>query len=108
MPDETNGKDDGKMSGIVSKVIQGVLVVLVVSGLTYVWSQVRTVRTHVEEVPTIKQWIGYADPTPAAPSAVERIAILETSLSSSLSDFRRKSFVFNDSHFQLETVNTVI
>ena len=28
--------------------------------------------------------------------------------SSSLSDFRRKSFVFNDSPFQLETVNTVI
>ena len=27
---------------------------------------------------------------------------------SSLSDFRRKSFVFNDSPFQLETVNTVI
>ena len=27
---------------------------------------------------------------------------------SSLSDFRRKSLVFNDSPFQLETVNTVI
>ena len=27
---------------------------------------------------------------------------------SSLSDFRRKSFVFNDGPFQLETVNTVI
>ena len=27
---------------------------------------------------------------------------------SRLSDFRRKSFVFNDSPFQLETVNTVI
>ena len=30
------------------------------------------------------------------------------SSTSSLSDFRRKSFVFNDSPFQLETVNTVI
>ena len=27
---------------------------------------------------------------------------------SSLSDFRRKPFVFNDGPFQLETVNTVI
>ena len=27
---------------------------------------------------------------------------------SSLSDFRRKSFVFNDGPFQLETVNTII
>ena len=27
---------------------------------------------------------------------------------SSLSDFRRKSFVFNDGPFQLKTVNTVI
>ena len=31
-----------------------------------------------------------------------------TLTASSLSDFRRKSFVFNDSPFQLETVNTVI
>ena len=31
-----------------------------------------------------------------------------TASPSSLSDFRRKSFVFNDSPFQLETVNTVI
>ena len=33
---------------------------------------------------------------------------IRLSRSSSLSDFRRKSFVFKDSPFQLKTVNTVI
>ena len=49
--------------------------------------------------------------SPTVPSRAEgrrNVQLILGHYTSSLSDFRRKSFVFNDSPFQVETVNTVI
>ncbi len=69
------------MSDTIAKVIQAVLVVVILGALGLVWSQVQSVRTHVEEVPAIKQWVGYVDPISNTTSPADRIAALEASLS---------------------------
>ena len=70
------------MGKVLQTIIATLVSALIVSVLGYVWLEARKVKKHVtEEVPVIKQWIDYDEPSPDKPSVAKRIAALETSLS---------------------------